>query len=373
VLCVRLDAMGDLLMTTPVIRALREAVPGRRVTLLTSPSGAEAAALVPSVDEVIVYAAPWVKAPVGRHDSGPDLAMVDRLARADFDAAAIFTVYSQSPLPAALMCYMAGIPLRLAHCRENPYELLTDWVPDPEPRGLIRHEVRRQLDLVAAVGCRPADERMTISVPVRAGRRIGEWLEMQGLAEGRRWVAIHPGSTAPSRRYAPGSFAEVARRLVREHGLGVVFTGGASVRDLIEAIRLEMGGAPSLSLARALNLGMLAALIARAPLLVSNNTGPVHVAAALGTPVVDLYALTNPQHTRWGVPHRVLNHDVPCKYCDKSRCPEGHHDCLRLVTPGQVVDAVIDLLGVGARGVTVPITEDAAGPPGRAEPAGFLA
>jgi len=109
-----------------------------------------------------------------------------------------------------------------------------------------------------------------------------------------------------------------------------------------------MAGAPSRSLAGELDLGELAALIARAPLLVSNNTGPVHVAAAVGTPVVDLYALTNPQHTPWGVSHRVLNHDVPCKYCYKSVCPEGHHDCLRLVTPEQVVDATIDLLEVRA-------------------------
>jgi ADP-heptose:LPS heptosyltransferase len=81
-----------------------------------------------------------------------------------------------------------------------------------------------------------------------------------------------------------------------------------------------------------------------APLLLCNNSGPVHVAAAVGTPVVDLYALTNPQHTPWAVPHRVLFHDVPCKYCYKSFCPEGHHDCLRLVPPATVVEAALSLL-----------------------------
>ena len=79
-------------------------------------------------------------------------------------------------------------------------------------------------------------------------------------------------------------------------------------------------------------------------MLVSNNSGPVHVAAAVGTPVVDLYALTNPQHTPWGVPHRVLFHDVPCRYCYKSVCPEGHHDCLRRVPPKAVVEAALSLL-----------------------------
>ena len=99
-------------------------------------------------------------------------------------------------------------------------------------------------------------------------------------------------------------------------------------------------GVHSFSLAGELDLGELAALLAMAPLLIANNTGPVHVAAAVGTPVVDLYALTNPQHTPWGVPNRVLNHDVPCKYCYKSVCPEGHHHCLTLVPPEAVVEAV---------------------------------
>jgi lipopolysaccharide heptosyltransferase II len=372
VLCIRLDAMGDVLMTAPALRAVREVLPDRRVTLLASPSGAEAAALVPWVDEVIVYEAPWMKATAPRVHPEPDLAMIERLGRAGFDAAVIFTVFSQNPLPSALLCYLAGIPLRLAHCRENPYQLLTDWVAEPEPERLVRHEVRRQLDLVSVIGCRAADERMAIRVPSRARRRVGAWLEAQGLDTGRPWVAIHPGSSAPSRRYPPESYAEVARRLVRDHGLRVVFTGGASERVAIDSIRLGMAGAPSLSLAGQLDVGELAALIARAPLLVSNNTGPVHIAAAVGTPVVDLYALTNPQHTPWGVPHRVLNHDVPCKYCYKSLCPEGHHDCLRSVRPEQVVEAAIELLGIAASRGPAPQPADAPGPFDRAETPGLL-
>jgi ADP-heptose:LPS heptosyltransferase len=100
-------------------------------------------------------------------------------------------------------------------------------------------------------------------------------------------------------------------------------------------------------------LGELGALLSNAPLLISNNSGPVHLAAALGTPVVDLYALTNPQHTPWEVPNRVLNYDVPCKYCYKSVCPEGHHNCLVKVTPEQVVQAAQELLAE-----TTPIQEN---------------
>jgi ADP-heptose:LPS heptosyltransferase len=91
----------------------------------------------------------------------------------------------------------------------------------------------------------------------------------------------------------------------------------------------------------------MVALIADAALLISNNSGPVHMAAALGTPVVVLYALTNPQHTPWQVRQRVLYHDVPCKYCYRSVCPQGHHACLSAVTPGEVIAAAEALLATG--------------------------
>ncbi len=102
-------------------------------------------------------------------------------------------------------------------------------------------------------------------------------------------------------------------------------------------------GVPSYSLAGRLDLPELAALIAAAPVLITNNTAPAHLAAAAQTPVVDLYALTNPQHTPWGVPSRVIYHDVDCKHCYKSTCPRGHHACLRGVAPASVVAAALAL------------------------------
>jgi lipopolysaccharide heptosyltransferase II len=344
VLAVRLDAMGDLLMTEPAIRALKESRPGRRVALLTSPAGATAAALLPGVDRVIVYEAPWVKATSPRASSRPDFDLIERLRRERFDAAVVFTVYSQNPLPAALMLMLAEVPLRLAHCRENPYQLLTDWVRESEPERFVRHEVRRQLDLVAAIGCRTADERMRVSIPSEAADRVRELLLWLELDDGRPWAVVHPGASAPSRRYPPESFAAACRELVAGHGVRLVFTGSEAERPLVEAVREMMGDAPSDSLAGELNLGEMAALLAAAPLLIANNTGPVHLAAAVGTPVADLYALTNPQHTPWMVPCRVLNHDAPCRWCYKSVCPEGHHDCLRLVPPAAVARAALELL-----------------------------
>src|SRR2546423_10770576 len=95
-LCVRLDSLGDVLMTTPALRALKESLPERRIALLTSSAGAEAGALAPDVDQVIVYDAPWMKATAPRADSRGELELVDRLRRERFDGAVIFTVYSQN-------------------------------------------------------------------------------------------------------------------------------------------------------------------------------------------------------------------------------------------------------------------------------------
>ncbi|WP_017318347.1 lipopolysaccharide heptosyltransferase II [Mastigocladopsis repens] len=343
ILCIRLDTIGDVLMTTPAIHALKASHPTRRITLLTSSAGASTASLVPEIDEVIVYDAPWLKATAPRLNSRPEYEMAEHLRRLKFDGAIIFTVYSQNPLPSAFLCYLADIPLRLAHCHENPYQLLTDWVKDPEPEHCVRHEVRRQLDLVATIACYADDERMSLRVPEKALASVKDILQQLGITQQRPWVVIHPGATAASRRYAPEKFAVVARSLIQDMGIAVIFTGTEPERELVTGIQTATG-VVSHSLVGCLNLNELAALLSLAPLLISNNTGPVHIAAAVGTPVVDLYALTNPQHTPWGVPNRVLFHDVPCKNCYKSICPEGHQNCLQLVTPESVVDAACELL-----------------------------
>jgi lipopolysaccharide heptosyltransferase II len=352
ILCVRLDGLGDVLMTTPALRALHTGRQPGRVTLLTSRAGSAVAQLVPEVDEVLTYDAPWMKATL-EADQRVDRDTISRLQQARFDGAVIFATYSQSPLAAALLCYLADIPLRLAHCHENPYGLLTDWVRDPEPVDGIRHEVRRQLDLVASVGARTSDERLSLRVPPHARERVAALLESLGVEPLRPWIVIHPGATAPSRRYAPSSFAAVADELFRRTGLPIVFAGGPEEVRLVDSIRQSMllTGATTIALAGVLDLSELVALIDLASVLIANNSGPAHIAAAVGTPVVDLYALTNRQHTPWLVPSRVLSYDVPCRDCLQSVCPAGHNACLQKIQPTAVADAACELLAETSVGV----------------------
>ena len=354
VLAVRLDNLGDVLMTSPALAAIAESLPGARLTLLGSASGAALAPYLPMLDEVIEFRAPWVKhspraddLELGRAEAG----LIEALASRRFDAAVIFTTCTQSALPAALLCRMAGIPLRLAHCRENPYGLLTDWVVDTDLIGIetkdsgMRHEVERQLALVACVGLRTADEHLRFEVGTQPQGSLHDELREAGFDTARRYFVIHPGATAPSRRYPAERFGAAADLVSRASGLAAIFAGDGSEEGLIEEARRGMS-MPSWSMGGRLDIGQCGALIEGADLLLANNSGPVHIAAALGTPVVCLYALTNPQHTPWRIGARVLNHDVPCRNCLKSVCPLGHHECLTKVEPRAVAVAALELLGL---------------------------
>jgi lipopolysaccharide heptosyltransferase II len=299
---------------------------------------------------------------------GPDAdrRTIEELAARRFDAAVIFTVFTQSPLPAALTCWLAGIPLRAAHCRENPYALLTDWVPDPEPRMGIRHEVRRQLDLAASLGRSTTNERLSLAVPERARARVEMLRRRLRLDDGAPWVVVHPGATAPARRYPAERFGEVGGRLDDE-GVRVVFTGSAGERELVDQVRRSAGC--GVSLAGSLDVGELAALVSSASALITNNSAPAHLAAAVGTPVVDLYAYTNPQHTPWRVASRVLYQDVPCRNCFRSVCPMGHHACLRGVPADRVVASVLELIAGVSGGAAAVVGSDRALVPAGADDA----
>ncbi len=344
-LAIRLDSTGDVLMCSPALRALHEH--GHHVTLLTSAAGALAGERIDGVAGVIRWAAPWMKASAAA-PAGCVPALAAQLRQQGFDGALIFTSYSQSALPAALLCQMAGIPLRLAHCRENPYQLLTHWVRESEPETQLRHEVERQADLVALLGCRPASMRLSVRIDAQDRAAADAALRAAGIDPDSDWILLHPGASAPSRRYPVAHWRAAADWLERHAGMPLVFAGGI---DDVERVREIAGdGRPGdglrwPSLAGRLDFGALAALVEKARVLVACNSAPAHLAAATGTPVVDLYALTNPQHAPWQVRHRLLYRPVPCHDCYRSICPYGEPRCLAGVEPREILQAVRELTG----------------------------
>jgi lipopolysaccharide heptosyltransferase II len=307
ILCIRPDNMGDLLMSGPAIRALKESL-GCRITVLTSTMAAGIALLMPEIDEVMTFDVPWVKT-----NMDPDPAVfnetVKQIRIKNFDSAVIFTVYSQNPLPTVMLAYLAGIPKRLAYCRENPYQLLTDWVPDREPYTLIKHQVRRDLDLVAAIGAITTNEQLQLISNEETHTVVRRKLSEEGIDINKSWIILHPGVSEPKREYPIENWVNTGRALIQQ-GYQLVITGAMGEKKLCQHTQQQIGTG-CLNAAGLFNLVEFVHLISQAPLVVSVNTGTVHIGAAVGTPVVVLYALTNPQHTPWMVPNRVLTFTVP--------------------------------------------------------------
>lgn len=308
ILCVRPDNIGDLLMSSPAIAALKETF-GAHITLLTSTMAKGIAPYLEVVDEILTWDVPWVKGTSAIEDES-FYSIVDTLKKKSFDAAVIFTVFSQNPLPTALMTTLARIPRRLAYCRENPYHLLSHWIPEKEPYDFIRHQVRRDLDLVEAVGARTSDERLRLKLKAFPEERVRRELVLAGVDVSKPWVIIHPGASEEKRQYPAAQWIRAGVRITRELGYQVIVTGTEGERTTAEKIAGEIG-ADSFSVAGKLALEELITLIRLSPLLITVNTGPAHIAAAMQTKVIVLYALTNPQHAPWKTVGKVLPFSVP--------------------------------------------------------------
>jgi lipopolysaccharide heptosyltransferase II len=347
ILCIRLDNMGDLLMSSPAIRALKETF-NSRITLLTSSMAAGIAGKINEIDEVISYDLPWIKANQ-TINSEHFFEIFQKLKSYKFDAAVMFTVYSQNPLPTAMLAYLSEIPLRLAYCRENPYELLTHWVPDKEPYSVIKHQVKRDLDLAASVGASTSNVQITISTPDNFLESVKEKLIACGINLNRPWLIIHAGVSEEKRQYPFDLWVETAKKIIDKLGYQVLFTGASSEKLLTDDLQ-KATGEYSFSLAGMLSLDEFIVLIKQAPLVISVNTGTIHLAAAVQTPVIVLYALTNPQHYPWKVAGKVLPFSVPPNLRSKNEVikyvNERYFDGTNEMTrPDEIVATVVEILG----------------------------
>src|SRR5688500_7034777 len=270
ILCVRLDNMGDVLMTQPAMRALKESIPGRKITLLASNTGASIAPFIPEVDEIIPFDVPWVKTNE-RNGEQELLALANELRSRRFDAAIVFTVYSQNPLPAAMLCYLAGIKIVLGYCRENPYQLISQWVPDKEPLDYVIHEVERQLRLVEMAGAETSDAKLSLKIPEESRQKESD--KISAILAGARiepdepWLVLHAGVSEEKRLYPARDYVTACRLLV-DQGYKIILTGTASERDYVNQIACQLGDVVT-NVAGQLSVAELIALIKAAPVLVS--------------------------------------------------------------------------------------------------------
>ncbi len=323
VLVVRLDSAGDVLLQGPLVRAVAHGA--GRVVFLAGPAGAEAAALLPGVDEVWTWACPWILGDPPPVDPADLAALTERVRTLAPDEAVISTSFHQSPLPLALLLRAAGVPRIAATSVDYPGSLLDvrHRVDDdlPEPERALSLARAAGFDLPEGDDGRPAVRRPLPETPHEPG-----------------YVVLHPGASVPARAWPADRCAEAVEALA-DAGHRVLVTGGPGERALTAAV----AGTRGVDLGGATTLAQMAALLDGAAAVVVGNTGPAHLAAAVGTPVVSLFSPVVPA-VRWapyGVPTVLLgDQDAPCRDTRARVCPVPGHPCLTSVTAVDVVAAV---------------------------------
>lgn len=333
VLVVRPDGMGDVLLTGPAVRAI--AARGAEVTFLAGPGGAGAASLLPGVTSVLEWEAPWIAPEPGPFDPDVVRSLAAQVAQARPEAAVIFTSFHQSPLPTALVLRMAGVPWIAAISVDYPGSLLDlrHQVDDDLP------EAERNVSLAGAAGFpRPSGDTGGLAVTAE-------------LPDPSRWVrgpyvVVHAQASVPARAPSADRVAAMVGALARA-GHRVLVTGSDGDAAVTAAVCAQVPGA--VDLGGRTSLRMLAAVLAAADVVVAPNTGAAHLAAAVGTPVVSLFAPVVPA-VRWapyGVPYRLLGQqDAACAGTRARSCPVPGHPCLDSVDPAKVVAAVAELSGL---------------------------
>jgi ADP-heptose:LPS heptosyltransferase len=329
VLVARQDNAGDVLLAGPAVRAC--AARGARVSLLCGPRGRAAAELLPGVAELVVWRADWIDPEPEPMTRGRVELLVEDLAARAFDEILILTSFRQSPLPLALLMRMAGAGRIAAISEDYPGSLIDVRVAVPADT----HEVQRGLAVAEACGHRlPDADGGGLRIERRAGLN-------PAADELRPYVVVHPGASVSARAWSARRIRELVGLLV-DGGRNVVLTGGEQERSLTAEVGRGHCRERVADLGGATDLAELAEVIAAAQALVVGNTGPAHIAAAVGTPVVSIFAPTVPA-TRWHpwqVPFELLHRQVPCAGCHARDCPVPGHPCIETITAGEVLGAL---------------------------------
>jgi ADP-heptose:LPS heptosyltransferase len=339
-LVVRLDNIGDVVMTSPVLRALKENLPSSHITLMASPGGIETAPLLPWVDEVLSWRVLWQDLDRLSFDPAREWEMIRTLKEGSYDAAIILTSFKQTPHAAGYACYLAGIPLRLGESKEWGGGVLSDEAP-PAPDEL--HQVERNLRLIEHTGFQVEDRNLSIRVPEEAQKSAVELLEERGVAPGAPYLLLNPWTSAQARTYPTDRFTSAARRLSEETGWPVVVTGTGKDRESGSELFVALGER-AVDLVGATGLSELAALVEGARLVLTNNTSTMHLLDALRVPGVVLFSGTELEE-QWqprSAPHRLLRRETWCSPCYAFTCPYNL-ECLD-IPPEEVVRAGLSLL-----------------------------
>ena len=327
--------IGDAIMTTPAVRAIRRQLPKARISMLAKPWVAPVFAHSPHVDEIIVYDAK------GRHRGvmGPVRLARDLRARR-FDAAILL----QNAIEAALIAFLAGIPLRGGFDTDGRRLLLTHAVHRTRAIKAV-HQTGYYLKMVEGLGINARGQFLELHLGIEDRQRAQAMLARHGISSAQCVVGLNPSATfGPAKQWFPERYAALGDRLSRDLDAAIVIFGGPSDRDLGRRITGLMQ-TPAVDLSGRTELGEAMALIARCNAFVTNDSGLMHVAAALNTPLVAIFGSTNPVTTSpYSPASRIVRVPIECSPCMQPVCPLKHMNCMRFISVDMVAAAVEGLL-----------------------------
>ncbi len=337
ILFIKPSSLGDIVQALPALAALREHSPQAHIAWLVKRQWADVLGRVEGIDRV------WAV--------GPGLAgwlsEIPRLRAERFDLA----VDLQGLLRSALMARLAGCPVRIgfANGREGSPLFYSHQVVVPTPE---MHAVDRYLLVADVLGApRSATPQFRFMISPADREQVAVVLGRAGVRAGSPWIAMNVSARWPTKRWPLESYAAVADRLHQDGTGPVVLIGGPDDRADAQRMKALVKTSSLMDVTGLTPLGLLPALLHGASVLVTNDSGPMHVAAAVGTPVVALFGPTSPVRTGpHGTQHRVLTHPLPCSPCFSRRCLHAvDRECLTGIAPAQVVEAVRSRLTVRAQ------------------------
>jgi ADP-heptose:LPS heptosyltransferase len=358
------DEIGNVVLATPFLRELRRNAPGGWITLVVKPEVFNLVELCPYVDEVVTF--DWrVSGRAGalkRHARALRLA-ASRLWRRRFDLA-LLPRWDADHYHSTYLIYFSGASRRVGyseHVLRRKQQInagfdrmLTDAFPDTS----AVHEVEQYLEVLRFLGGEAIDDRLELWLDAKDRSLVRQLLAQHGMAREDGVIALAPGASAPRKCWPVERFVELGRLLVREYDARFVAVGGPQDTHLGQRLETELGSSRVLNLAGRTTLRQTAAVLERCCLTVSNDSGPMHLAAAVGSPVVEIAwhpcggSPADPDSPArfhpWGVPHVVVQPERATDGCRDS-CESSEPHCILGVETGKVWAAARGLLAAGAR------------------------
>ena len=326
--------IGDSVMSHGARRAVRKAHPNARLVVLTRPWVQELYAGCDVVDETILYD------PHGADRGVSGFLRAARRVRVEgFDVSILFP----NAFRAAFLIYAAGIPERWGYATEKRGLFLTKRVP-PAPRPFGRHQAHFYLDLLGGLGLRVAEPDLSLRATEEMRRAGGALLEREGF-KGGPLVGVHPGATnSRAKVWQASRYAEVASKLAETRDGQVVILGGVTEGLLAEEVRAGVPKERVLMLQGKTSLGELMGVLSELSVFLTNDSGPMHLAAALGVPTVAVFGPTDSRETGpYSSIARVVREPVECSPCLYRDCPIDHR-CMEQVTPERVYEEALALV-----------------------------